>query len=222
MKHLPVCGFSQIAKYCDDQEHFMDAVVKHHSVASRAGLAEWMCTPEPLWRELYIRVMNERETFLRYPKESFRWWLHHDNFTTSTLQVRPKHLLQWQTCVFRERRVPAYGQIPLLDTLAYNWLERRRNRTSEQNAQIKKYRFHQSFLLDYLAEAKILELWTLYKEHPGWVYNSTRERFGNLDSIVSKRWGKLIPTQKNTEWTDMCGARYVIIEHLRKKLGLTE
>ena len=36
------------------------------------------------------------------------------------------------------------------------------------------------------------------------------------------RWGKLIPTQKNTEWTDMCGARYVIIDQLRRKLGLTE
>ena len=222
VKHLPVCGYNQIAKYCDDQEYFMDAVVKHHSVTSRAGLAEWMCTPEPLWRELYIRVMNERETFLRYPKESFEWWLRHDNFTTSTLQARPKPLLQWQTCVFRERRVPAYGQIPLVDTLTYNWLERRRNRTSEQNAQIKKYRFHQSFLLDYLSEAKILELWTLYKEHPGWVYNTIRERFGDLDTIITRRWGKLIPTQKNTEWTDMCGARYVIIEQLRRKLGLTE
>ena len=84
----------------------MAAVVKHHSVE-----------PAPVWRKLYLMQMNERETFLRFPKQSFEWWLRHDNWTVSTKLSRPKPMLEWDNVVFRERCTTKYADIPVLDFL---------------------------------------------------------------------------------------------------------
>ena len=66
VKHLPVFGFKYIEKYANEQEFFMQAVVQHHSVNIKKYF-DWLYEPEPVWRQLYLMVMNERETFLRYP-----------------------------------------------------------------------------------------------------------------------------------------------------------
>ena len=102
VKHLPVYGLKNIEKYANEQEYFMAAVVKHHSVDIKKYF-DWLYEPAPVWRKLYLMQMNERETFLRFPKQSFEWWLRHDNWTVSTKLSRPKPMLEWNNVVFRER-----------------------------------------------------------------------------------------------------------------------
>ena len=52
-----------------------------------------MFKPEPVWETLYLMVMNERETYLRYPHKSFRYWLRHDNWTISSIKSMMGHLI---------------------------------------------------------------------------------------------------------------------------------
>jgi len=62
----------------------------------------------------------------------------------------------------------------------------------------------------------------LFTEHPAWVHNTQTERFSDCGKVIQRRWGKLLQTQRNTEWLDMAGARLVIIKKLTRKLGLPE
>ena len=103
VKHLPVVGLREIEDYADKQEYFMQAVATHHSTVIKDYFS-YLFKPEPLWKQLYLMVMNERETFLRFPKEAFRYWLRHDNWSVSSIQSKPKAMIQWQNCTFRERR----------------------------------------------------------------------------------------------------------------------
>ena len=54
-------------------------------------------------------------------------------------------------------------------------------------------------------------------EHPAWVHNTQTERFSDCDKVIQRRWGKLLQTQRNTEWLDMAAARLVIIKKLTRK-----
>ena len=63
----------------------MEAVVKYHCVKFD-NYWEWHFEPEPVWRKLYLMVMNERETYLRYPRRSFEYWLRHDNWNISAIR----------------------------------------------------------------------------------------------------------------------------------------
>ena len=218
VKHLPVCGLTQIEKYADDQEFFMKTVVQHHSV-NKQNYLSWFFKPEPVWRKLYIMVMNERETFLRYPLESYKWWLRHDGWSISNMIGRPKPMLQWKTQRWTELASVEFDEIPLLEHREFLWLEGRRNRTGEQTMQVKKFKFLQTFDLP---DVGIVQLWNVYNDHPGWVYNTLLERFSNFEAVIQRRWGKLIQTQHNTEWMDMIGARLIIVQKIASKLGLAD
>ena len=214
VKHLPVVGLEEISKYADQQEYFMQAVAKHHSTVIKDYFS-YLFKPEPLWRKLYLMVMNERETYLRYPMESFRYWLRHDNWIVSSLQSKPKAMIQWSSCVFRDRTLE-YSDIPLLGELEYTFLSKRRRKTALQALQVKKYECISLFTN--CSEQQ----WKLYISHPSWVANTILERFGELDCVLKRRMGRLIQTQTNKEWTDMLGARLVIVRKLTALLGLTE
>lgn len=192
----------------------MQAVAKHHSTVIKDYFA-YLFRPEPLWRQLYLMVMNERETYLRYPQEAFRYWLRHDSWRVSSIQTKPKPMIQWQNCVFRDRKL-SYDDIPLLGDLEYKFLCDRRRKTALQSLQVKKYECV-SLFTNCDASA-----WKLYNEHPSWVANTILERFGDIDCVLKRRMGRLIQTQTNTEWTDMLGARLVIVRQLTRLLGLTE
>ena len=215
VKHLPVVGLREIEEYADKQEYFMQAVATHHSTVIKDYFS-YLFKPEALWKKLYLMVMNERETFLRFPREAFRYWLRHDNWSVSSIQSKPKAMIQWQNCTFRERRALAYNDIPLLGDLEYNFLCAQRRTTKLQAQQIKKYNC--IALFTHCDES----IWKLYSEHPSWIANTVLERFGDLDCVLKRRVGKLVQTQTNTEWTDMLGARLVLVQKLTRHLGLTE
>ena len=196
----------------------MKTVVQHHSV-NKQNYLSWFFKPEPVWRKLYIMVMNERETFLRYPLESYKWWLRHDGWSISNMIGRPKPMLQWKTQRWTELASVEFDEIPLLEHREFLWLEGRRNRTGEQTMQVKKFKFLQTFDLP---DVGIVQLWNVYNDHPGWVYNTLLERFSNFEAVIQRRWGKLIQTQHNTEWMDMIGARLIIVQKIASKLGLAD
>ena len=213
VKRLQICGVQNLDRFAKKQSYFMEAVVKYHG--ERPGrLCDWVYEPDPVWRKLYLMVMNERETYLRYPRRSFEYWLRHDNWNISAMQTKPKKMLEWNNCPIRDLVETPYEDIPLLGDLQFEWLRKRRNLTGSQELQIKKHKFLQTF--------KDENLWNLYCTHPKWVANTLIERFGNFDDVVARRYGKLVCTQKNTEWVDMTAARLVIIQKLTAKLGLTE
>lgn len=164
-------------------------------------------------------VMNERETFLMYPKASYEWWLRHDNWTVSELTSKPKPMLRWKTQTFMERADIRYDEIGLLDELEFHYLRKRRNRTKMQALQVAKHHFLKTFDL---TSADTSMLWELFTGHPAWVHNTQTERFSDCGKVIQRRWGKLLQTQRNTEWLDMAAARLVIIKKLTRKLGLTE
>ena len=131
-------------------------------------------------------------------------------------------MLEWNNVVFRERCTTKYDDIPLLDFLEYNWISSRRNQSSGDALAVQKYRFLETFKVDHLTLDETSKLWLLYCEHPGWVANTTTERFGTLEAVIRRRFGKLWQTQKATEWVDMSAARLVFIEKITRKLGLSE
>ena len=221
VKHLPVFGLKRIEKFAADQEYFMQAVVQHHSVDIKKYF-DWLYEPEPVWRQLYLMAMNERETFLRYPRLSFEWWLRHDNWTITQMNTRPKPMLQWRACDFRDCSGTRYEDIPTLDSMEYTWLASRRHKSTSDVLATKKYKFLQTFRTQPLAAPEISKLWETYCEHPTWVANTTLERFGDLETVIRERFGLLWQTQKNTEWVDMRAARLVIIRKITRKLGITE
>ena len=189
VKHLPVVGLREIEDYADKQEYFMQAVATHHSTVIKDYFS-YLFKPEPLWKKLYLMVMNDRETFLRFPKEAFRYWLRHDNWSVSSIQSKPKAMIQWQNCTFRERRALGYNDIPLLGDLEYNFLCTQRRTTGLQALQVKKYNCMALF-------ANCDEsIWKLYSEHPSWIANTVLERFGDLDCVLKRRLGKLVHTNK--------------------------
>ena len=195
----------------------MSAVAKHHSRSP--DYFSWFFAPAPVWKKLYLMVMNERETFLMYPNASYEWWLRHDNWTVSELASKPKPMLRWKTQSFMERADIRYDEIGLLDELEFHYLRKRRNRTKMQALQVAKHHFLKTFEL---TSADTSMLWGLFMEHPTWVHNTRTERFSDCDKVIQRRWGKLLQTQRNTEWLDMAGARLVIIQKLTRKLGLPE
>ena len=196
----------------------MKTVVQHHSV-NKQNYLSWFFKPEPVWRKLYIMVMNERVTFLRYPLESYRWWLRHDNWSTSTMSGRPKPM-QWKTERWTELASVEFDEISLLEHREFIWLEGRRNRTGSQTMQVKKFKFLGTF--ESVCKKDTIQLWNVYNDHPGWVYNTLLERFSDFEAVIQRRWGKLIQTQHNTEWMDMIGARLIIVQKIASKLGLTD
>ena len=217
VKRLHICGYKQLESFAKEQESFMGAVAKHHSRSP--DYFSWFFEPSPVWRKLYLMVMNERETFLMYPKASYEWWLRHDNWTVSELTSKPKPMLRWKTQTFMERAEILYEDIGLLDELEYHYLRKRRNRTKMQVLQVSKYHFHKTFDL---ADADIPVMWKLFTEHQAWVHNTQMERFSDCENVIQRRWGKLLQTQRNTEWLDMAAARLVIIQKLTRRLGLPE
>ena len=213
-KHLRICGLNSLDSYARRQKYFMEAVVKHHSVKIE-NYSHWVYEPERLWRKLYLMVMNERETFLKYPRRSFEYWLKHDNWNISVMQTTHTTARRhWDDCPIRNLIETPFEKIALLGHLEFQWLKKRRNVTKEQELQVKKHKFLQTF--DDAA------LWGLYCEHPQWVANTLIERFGNFEDVIARRFGKLVCTQYNTEWVDMTAARLVIIQKLTRKLGLSE
>ena len=221
VKHLPVFGLKQIEEYANDQEFFMQAVVQHHSVDIKRYF-DWLYEPEPVWRKLYLMCMNERETFLRYPRKSFEWWLHHDHWTVSKIQSVPKPMINWQNCDWKQRADVPYHEARTLDFMEYTWLVDRRQMTADDALAVKKYRFLETFALQEAPVETILGLWEIYCNTPSWVGNTTIERFGNLEDVIKSRFGQLWQTQKSNEWVDMAAARLVLITKLKNKLGLTE
>ena len=211
VKHLPVFGRSRIEEYTKNQEYFMKSVVKHHSVKVE-NYFDWMFKPEEVWRKLYIMVMNERETFLRFPQKSFEYWLQHDNWTLSTIQTRPKPVCQ--TMSFRAVTEMDYTSIPGMEDLEFHWLSSRRNLTAMQRLRMRKYTFNTTFTHGDAG------LWNLYTKHPGWVRNTRLERFNNFEWVISKRFNKMIQTQVSGEWMDTTGAKLVLIQKLARRLGL--
>ena len=165
-------------------------------------------------------VMNERETFLMYPKASYEWWLRHDNWTVSEIASKPKPMLRWKTQNFVERPDIQYNEIALVEEVEYYYLDKRRNRTKMQGLQVKKHVFQKTFVCN--GTPRDETLWKLFTEHGAWVHNTQTERFSDCDKVIQRRWGKLLQTQRNTEWLDMAAARLVIIKKLTRKLGLTE
>ena len=218
VKHLPVFGIKHIRKYANDQEFFMQAVVQHHSVNIKKYF-DWLFEPEPVWRQLYLMCMNERETFLRYPKKSFEWWLKHDNWTISTLQSKPKPMINWQVHEFREPQDVSYHEIRTLGFMEYQWLVDRRQLTSDDALAVKKYRFLETFALVPGSEEIC---WSLYCDHKTWCTNTITERFGSLESVIGSRFGRLWQTQNSDEWLDMAAARLVLVQKLCRKLGVIE
>ncbi|HIB86016.1 TPA: hypothetical protein EYO57_02225 [Candidatus Poribacteria bacterium] len=214
VKHLPVFGRKRIEEYAQQQEYFMKAVVKHHSVKVE-NYFDWMFKPEPVWRKLYIMVMNERETYLRYPKESFAYWLRHDGWTMSTITTRPKPVCLKQN--FRTVTDTAYKDIPAMEDLEYRWMSKRRNPDAMQTRRLKKYKFGKTFKTGtFFDEA----LWDIFTNHPGWVRNTRLERFSDFEDVISRRFNQFVQTQNNSEWMDTTGAKLIIIQKITKRLGL--
>ena len=125
-------------------------------------------------------------------------------------------MIQWQNCTFREHQSTGFHDIPLLWDVEYNYLRNQRKKTTMQALQVKKYQCMELFTV--CDEPT----WKLYLEHPSWIANTILERFGDLDCVLKRRFNKLIQTQNNSEWTDMLGARLIIIQKLTTLLGLTE
>ena len=220
VKHLKMCGYEEIAKHAKKQEYFMKTVVEHHS-QKICSVFEYMFKPEPVWRRLYLMVMNERETFLHFPKESFEWWLKHDDWTISEKPRRPKTLLTWQRSIFRKPPETSYDQIVDITEQEFDWIEKRRNKTNEQTLQADKFRFKRTFTTAVVPE--VLEtIWTIFNEHRGWVRNVSIERFETFDEVVAKRFGKLWQTQRCSEWLDTTAAKLVIVKRIAKKLGVQQ
>ena len=211
VKHLPVFGLRNIEQYANDQELFMHAVVRHHN--AKMNIFDWMFQPEPGWKQMYLRCMNERECYLKYPQRAFEWWLEHDHWNISRIQTRPRPVIHWETTQFSYKTL-CYSDIELLDHEAYEYLNRRRNLTEIELMQVKKYRFLQTFT------EPSQELWTVYSEHPAWVGNALLERFGTLDSIIKRRFGLLVPTQTSNSWLDMTAAKLVIVRKIARKLRI--
>ena len=160
--------------------------------------------------------MNEREVFLRYSKESFKWWLRHDNWTTSQIQLRPKPIVKWSHQMFEKQEAVEFESIEKISEEVYTYLSRRRNRSPAEAQQVKRYRFNKTFVL------QTKGLWDLYTEHPGWVCNAVLERYGELENVIKRRFNLLLQTQKPSEWLDTTAGKLVFIRKLTAKLGLTE
>lgn len=212
-KHLRICGLTSLDSFARRQKYFMDAVVKHHSVKID-NYSHWVFEPTSMWRKLYLMVMNERETYLKYPRRSFEYWLRHDNWNISAMHTTQPARRHWDDCPIRNLVETPFENIALLGDLEFEWLKKRRNVTKAQELQIKKHTFLQTF--------EDTALWGLYCEHPRWVANTLIERFGDFEDVIARRFGKLVCTQKNTEWVDMTAARLVIIQKITRKLGLSE
>ena len=213
--HLKVCGFKAIADHATRQEHFMKAVVQHHG-KKVCSYFEYLFEPEDTWRRLYLMVMNERETFLHYPRRSFEWWLKHDDWALSVYPRRPKPLLRWQRSIFKNPVSTAYDKIVDITEQEFKWLERRRNKTAQQSLQVDKFRFKRTFT----ASTQVEQLWAIFNEHKGWIANTLIERFEDFDDVVTKRFGLLWQTQRSSEWLDMTAAKLVIVNKITAKLGL--
>ena len=214
--HLKVCGFKEIAEYAARQEYFMKAVVKHHGTTN-GSYFEYLFEPEPVWRRLYLMVINERETFLKYPTESFEWWLKHDDWTLSAFRPKPLSVVRWQRSIFRVPVTVQYDDIADITTPEFEWLDRRRNKTAQQTLQVSKYRFKQTF-----KRSGSTVVWDLWNEHRSWIANTLIERFEDFESVITRRFGKLWQTQRSGEWLDMTAARLVIVNKIAKKLGLLQ
>ena len=173
----------------------MAAVALHHSRSP--DYFSWFFAPAPVWKKLYLMVMNERETFLMYPKASYEWWLRHDNWTVSELASKPKPMLRWKTQSFMERLDIQYEDIRLLDELEFHYLRKRRNRTKMQGLQVAKHHFLKTFDL---TSADTSMLWELFTEHPAWVHNTQTERGLKLSSVGGANSCKHSATRSGWIW----------------------
>ena len=223
VKRLKMCGYDEIANHAKKQEYFMEAVVNHHNKNTKKKICspfEYFFEPEPMWRRLYLMVMNERQTFLHYPRQSFDWWLKHDNWTISEKPRRPKPLLTWQRSIFRNPPEVSYGDIADISEQEFEFIDKHRNKTNEQRLQADKYRFKRTFLPT--SEEETETIWTIFNEHRGWVRNVYIERFETFDEVLAKRFGKLRQTQRKSEWLDMTAIRLKIVKSITKKLGIPQ
>ena len=128
-------------------------------------------------------------------------------------------MLRWQSSIFKNPVSTAYDKIADITTPEFEWLDRRRNKTTQQKLQADKFRFKQTFNVNH---ESVSELWALFNEHKGLIAHTLIERFESFDDVVTKRFGLLWQTQRSSEWLDMTAAKLITIRKLTAKLGLTE
>ena len=208
--HLPQCGLGRIRAFANEQEYFLDFVAQHWG----QSLGSVRYEPSPMWREIYLLLANERETFLHYPLASYHWWLRHDGFEiVYDKRRRPK--LDWSSI-----KIPKLEKVKYEDIRHINEFEYEAH-TGRRTLEILKYEFRNFvFSMNPSDEAA---MWDFYIKHRGQVRNVHYEKFTELWDLVEETYAyKSHLSQEPGEWAKMLPCKLHVIKELASTLQLPE
>ena len=206
--HLPQCGLGRIRAFADEQEYFLDFVSKHYGHRAASVLYE----PSPMWREIYLHLANERETFLHYPLASYHWWLRHDGYEIIfDPRLRPK--VDWSRIEAKKAVKLPYDEIRHISQFEYEL------HTGPRTPEILKYEFR-NFVFR-MSPDEEPDMWDFYTNHRGQVRNVTHEKFSDMSALIVKTYeGKSPLSQEPGEWAKMLPCKLHIIGELATALCL--
>ena len=206
--HLPQCGLGRIRAFADEQEYFLDFVSKHYG--GKCAMVRY--EPSPMWREIYLLLANERETFLHYPLASYHWWLRHDGYEI-TFDQRRRPKVNWSLIETKKAVVLKYEDIRHISQFEYE------THTGPRTPEILKYEFR-NFAFRMTPEEEP-DIWEFYINNRGQVRNVRYEKFADIQELVFQTYDSKSPLSQETgEWAKMLPCKLHIIKELATAFGL--
>lgn len=206
--HLPQCGLSRITAFADKQEYFLDLVSKHWG----AKLGSVMCEPTPMWREIYLRLANERETFLHFPLAAYHWWIRHDGFEIHYDRRRTVQV-DWTKVRVLSDTVKPYHEIRDINEFEYE------AHAGPKTLEIVKYEFR-NLIFDFSSGGNEGEIWDYFLKHRDQTRNVQYERFVSIEEVLDREHGKLTMDPNPGEWAKMLACKMHVIRGLADALKL--
>ena len=208
------CDLDELRTRTSQLTHFATAL---STVCSGEWAAEHGDLLDPLFRELTVRLILERECFLEYPMESAQYWLELAGWReVETAPARPTvRLKQWELGLL-QKALDEIGDISE-DEYEDRACSRRKLTTSDKY-EMARYKFlHMLFQFTPETDPEtVASLWKLYQATPGQVYNMLSARDDEeLGITIMNAWSGEFRTGTSTS-TFIRNPRPLQLQEIRK------
>ena len=215
-KTYGILGLPALRKRMESERHFAQSLTKQ--------FAGW--EPNEKWKEIYMHVQNERETFVRFPNESINFWLTHDGFTIEVAreELRRQNVVKKKPEV-HSNKTPMLHEVDTIHTITFMRLQRCYDLTKAQRYEVLRHEFENKYLhFDDSADdpgnwrraAKEM-LWKLFVEQRQCVFLAGYVRFMDETSVADMFYRERNVWSKGSSFLEMVPG---MVKHLRELQGL--
>ena len=218
-KTYGILGLPALKKRMESERHFAQTLTTQ--------FAGW--EPDEKWKEIYMHVQNERETFVRFPNESIDYWLTHDGFT---IEVADEELKRQNVVTKRpevhSNRTPPLHQVKTIDTKTFMRRQRCYDLTKDERYEVQRHEFENKYFGfddsaddpgDWRRCAKEV-LWKLFVERRRRVFLAGYVRFMDKTTVADMFYRERNVWSKGSGFIEMVPGKVKHLHELQELAGI--